>query len=121
VLVHSQGPCQSPTIQLPQAMSIGESLMSSSNGMNVVCSKPLSTTVAVALHPQVTQLVHPSHQGALNAPNVSRSMGATATVALPVGAYNTLPQNPTIAIASTGPMPGNGPPTGITMPQSKLD
>ncbi|ODN03267.1 Circadian locomoter output cycles protein kaput, partial [Orchesella cincta] len=101
ILVHSQG--HSSPIQMPQVMSIADTLMSSSN-------------VAVALHPQVSQLVHPSHQPTLTNTTVPRLIGTSATVALPVATYNSLPQTPALSIASTVPIQASQ--MGISMPQS---
>ncbi|CAL8079462.1 unnamed protein product [Orchesella dallaii] len=113
ILVHSQS--QSPPMHLPQTISIAESIMSSSNGMDIICSKPSTTTVAMALHPQVTQLIHQPHQATLTTNHVPRSITSSATIALPVATYTSLPQNPTIAISTSGPIHTAPPPAGIVV------
>lgn len=112
VLIHPQTQ-PSPQLELPQAMAMSdESPLSSTNGMNIVCSKALSAPVAVALRPQVSQLVHSSHQVTLNSPTIPRPIGTPAAVALPVATYSSIPQNPTFAIASTGQIQTTVPPPG---------
>lgn len=112
LVIHShQSQPVSSSIELPQTLTMhNENSMSSSNGMNIVCSKPLTTTVALALRP--TQVSHnPSHHlsPALSPAPVNIQRPPTATVALPVVTYNSLPQAPTFAISSTGTLQGTPP------------
>lgn len=102
LVIHSQSQPVSSSVELPQTLIMhNENPMSSSNGMNIVCSKPLTTAVAVAL--RHTQVSHNPIHHLSPAPIIQRP--PSATVSLPVAAYSSLPQAPTFAITSTGALP----------------
>lgn len=106
LVIHSQSQPVSSSVELPQTLIMhNENPMSSSNGMNIVCSKPLTTAVAVALrHTQVSH--NPTHHlSPVLSPASIIQRPPSATVSLPVAAYSSLPQAPTFAITNTGTLP----------------